>query len=107
MLTCADHKKVWTEECRSWSKPGSADGKVAPLWPGLTLHYLEALSERQWEDWTSERNSSKQFEYLGHGLSSTEAQPGGDASCYIPNAHDSRIDAVLKPSAHTDGKALQ
>lgn len=102
----ADYKTVWTEECRSWYKSGSADGKVAALWPGSTLHYLEALSEPRWEDWTWERGSSNRFEYLGNGLSSTEARPGGDASYYIRNADDSRIDAVMKPSAHTDGKAL-
>lgn len=43
--------KVWGEECRSWYKSNSVTGRVSALWPGSTLHYLEALKEPRWEDW--------------------------------------------------------
>ncbi len=95
MLTASS--VVWTEECRSWYKAGSADGKVAALWPGSTLHYLEAMESPKWEDWNWEyqRNESR-FSYLGNGFSSAEKRPGGDLSHYIRNRDDSPVDKVLK-----------
>jgi len=75
---------VWTENCRSWYKAGSIHGKVAALWPGSTLHYLEALQDPRWEDWTWEYHTGRnRFEYLGKGQSSAETRPGGDLSHYV------------------------
>jgi hypothetical protein len=42
---------VWSQKCRSWYKSGSASGRVSALWPGSTLHYLEALREPRGDDW--------------------------------------------------------
>lgn len=42
---------VWVQECRSWYKSGSSSGRVSALWPGSTLHYLEALKEPRADDW--------------------------------------------------------
>ena len=34
---------VWTDGCRSWYQEDSSSNRVAALWPGSTLHYLEAI----------------------------------------------------------------
>ncbi|OCK83368.1 FAD/NAD(P)-binding domain-containing protein [Lepidopterella palustris CBS 459.81] len=92
---------IWTEECRSWYKAGSAKGKIAALWPGSTLHYLEALKEPRWEDWDFKYQSNNRFEYLGNGHSSAEAREGGDLSYYIRDHDDTPIDIALKKPTHS------
>lgn len=50
---------VYAEECRSWYKKdgrGRSGSKVTGLWPGSTLHCIEALRSPRWEDW--------EYEYL-------------------------------------------
>ena len=42
---------IWQEDCRSWYKNNSASARVSALWPGSTLHYIEALGETRYEDW--------------------------------------------------------
>lgn len=42
---------VFGERCRSWYKTGGEDGKVTGLWPGSTLHCLEAMRSPRWEDY--------------------------------------------------------
>lgn len=74
---------IWTEPCRSWYKNGSIHGHVAALWPGSTLHYLEAMNTPRWEDWNYTYCSNNRFEYLGNGHSSAERRPSGDLGYYI------------------------
>jgi hypothetical protein len=91
-------KTIWTEECRSWYKAGSTHGKVAALWPGSTLHYLEAIRETKWEDWNfTYQAGSNRWAYLGNGHSSAEKR-NGDLSHYIRNHDDSVVDPCLKTS---------
>jgi len=47
---------VFSEECNSWYK-NKRDGSIVGLWPGSTLHCVEALRSPRWED----------FEYTYHG----------------------------------------
>ncbi|KAK4506876.1 hypothetical protein PRZ48_000609 [Zasmidium cellare] len=52
---------VYMDECRSWYRSGG-DGKgevVTGLWPGSTLHCVEALRGCRWEDF--------EYEYHGQG----------------------------------------
>ncbi|KAJ5745469.1 flavin-binding monooxygenase [Penicillium odoratum] len=90
---------IWTEECRSWYKAGSAAGKILALWPGSTLHFVETLKEPRWEDWefTRSEKTRNRFTYLGNGHSSAEGL-GGDLSYYIRNKDDSPVDPILKKS---------
>lgn len=98
---------IWTEECRSWYKAGSAFGKVAALWPGSTVHYLEAIRTPKYEDWTySYHANANPWAYLGNGHSSAEKRAGGNLSYYIRNHDDSPIDICLK-GEHKDAKALE
>jgi hypothetical protein len=41
---------VFAEECRSWYK-NNGTGEVVGLWPGSTLHCIEALRSPRWEDY--------------------------------------------------------
>jgi hypothetical protein len=41
---------VFAEECRSWYK-NKGTGAVVGLWPGSTLHCIEALRSPRWEDY--------------------------------------------------------
>ncbi|KAG9664100.1 flavin-binding monooxygenase, partial [Aureobasidium melanogenum] len=87
---------IWSEECKSWYKNGNARGKIAALWPGSTLHYLETLAEPRYEDWkfTYDRAINR-FTYLGNGFSTSEKRTG-DLSYYIRDKDDSAIDPCLK-----------
>jgi cation diffusion facilitator CzcD-associated flavoprotein CzcO len=40
---------VFAEECRSWYK-NKGTGEVVGLWPGSTLHCVEAMRSPRWED---------------------------------------------------------
>lgn len=73
---------VYEDECRSWYR---RDGKVVGLWPGSTLHALEALRAPRWEDWVYEAVGGEKggngLRWLGNGRS--ETQVCGDAAWYI------------------------
>jgi hypothetical protein len=47
---------VWVEECRSWYKDNET-GRVNAVWPGSSLHYIEAIRQPRYEDF--------EIEYLG------------------------------------------
>lgn len=88
---------VWMQDCRSWYKAGSKSGKIVALWPGSTLHYLEAIRTPRYEDWkwTYQRERNP-WAFLGNGHSSAEKRPGGDLGWYIKNCDDSPVDPCLK-----------
>jgi hypothetical protein len=72
---------VYTEDCKSWYKRGD---NIVGLWPGSTLHALEALRSPRWEDWVYERregDGANALRWLGNGWSTT--QTDGDASWYL------------------------
>lgn len=52
---------VFSEECNSWYKnkvpEREKDGEVVGLWPGSTLHCLEAMRSPRWEDF--------EYRYIG------------------------------------------
>lgn len=58
------------------------------LWPGSSLHFLDAMSEVRTDDWHIEYYDNR-FARLGNGLSQTEVFPGGDLSYYLRNGDDS------------------
>lgn len=45
-------RTVWTRGCRSWYKRGTIDGPVTAIYGGTTFHFLEALKNPRWEDFT-------------------------------------------------------
>jgi len=40
---------VWTDDCRSWYK-NNETGRVNAIWPGSSLHYIEAIRTPRYED---------------------------------------------------------
>lgn len=79
---------IWTDECRSWYKNNSASGRVSALWPGSTLHYIEALKEPRFDDWNI-AYSGNRFAWTGNGYSQTELDDTCDWSYYIREKDDS------------------
>ena len=81
-------RTVWDQDDQSWYRKGSVSGRISALWPGSTLHFLEAMSEIRADDWHIEYRGNR-FAWLGNGFSQTEVLPGGDLSYYLGNGDDS------------------
>ena len=99
-------RTVWDQDSRSWFRKGSASGRNSALWPGSTLHFLEAMSEIRADDWHI-RYHGNRFAWLGNGFSLTEVLPGGDLSYYLRNGDDSsflsnakRVKAMNRITTH-------
>ncbi|KAI0470961.1 flavin-binding monooxygenase [Xylariaceae sp. FL0804] len=77
---------VYTDPCSSWYK-SSDGGVVTGLWPGSTLHAVEALRAPRWEDYEFEsidddeggkgKNNNNLLRWLGNGFSVTHARAEG------------------------------
>ena len=75
---------VYMDDCRSWYRSEGGKGNwISGLWPGSTLHALEALRSVRWEDFNFENPdpSGNHLRWLGNGWSTT--QTAGDPSWYI------------------------
>lgn len=79
---------IWKEDCRSWYKTNSVSGKVTALWPGSSLHYLEAIAEPRYDDWDFVYTGNR-FAYFGSGFSQAESDKTADWAYYIRNEDDS------------------
>lgn len=83
-----DHKDkvmentVWTTNCQSWYKSPTT-GKVTALWPGSTLHYLQALADIRYDDYHVTYAGANRFSYLGNGFSQLELDPSADTAYYV------------------------
>ena len=83
-------RTVWNQDSQSWFRKGSVSGRNSALWPGSTLHFLEAMSDIRADDWNI-RYHGNRFAWLGDGFSQTEVLPGGDLSYYLRNDDDSPL----------------
>jgi hypothetical protein len=79
-------RSVWADPCRSWYK-NRPDGPITALWPGSTLHYIEALTELRIEDWEVKYTGNR-FAFLGNGYSQTELDTTADWGYYIRERDD-------------------
>lgn len=79
-------KTVWQDPCRSWYK-GRPDGPVTALWPGSTLHYIEALLDVRHDDWDV-RYAGNRFAWMGNGYSQTEVDTTADWAYYVRERDD-------------------
>lgn len=84
---------VWADPCRSWYK-GRPDGPILALWPGSTLHYIEAMREVRFDD-LEVTYAGNRFSWLGNGYSRTELDSTADLAYYIREVDD---DAPLSTS---------
>ena len=73
-------RTVYSEVCPSWYK---ADGKVAALWPGSSLHAIKALSEPRWEDFEYSHVDDNGTGWLGNGCTLADIDAKADKSYYL------------------------
>lgn len=77
-------KTVYMDHCNSWYRSEGGNGnKIVGLWPGSTLHALEALRAPRWEDFDYETNEGNKLRWLGNGWSITQEEGGGDPAWYL------------------------
>lgn len=81
---------VWDQDCRSWYKGNTADGKIIALWPGSTLHYVETLQQVRYDDFKV-RYFGNRFGYLGNGMTKLETVGDADLARYIRPHDDAPI----------------
>ncbi|OGE54789.1 hypothetical protein PENARI_c005G09522 [Penicillium arizonense] len=99
-----DHKDqfmqntTWTTNCQSWYK-NPQTGKITALWPGSTLHYLQALSDIRYDDYCVTYLGGNRFSYLGNGFSQLELNPSADVAYYVRETDDGT--SVLKGTMST------
>ncbi|KAI0525603.1 flavin-binding monooxygenase [Xylaria bambusicola] len=69
---------VYTDNCNSWYKSEGGNGdRIIGLWPGSTLHAIEALRAPRWEDyeWESlDGPGANMLRWLGNGFSVTHVK---------------------------------
>ena len=82
-------KTVWTENRRSGCKNHRAEGHLPTLWPGSSLHCVEALASVRADDWDT-RYKGNRFAWICNGLSQTELDEMSDLAYYI-KYHDESI----------------
>jgi len=78
---------VYNDVCRSGHKNHTFAGRVPTLWPGSTLHYLQAMQEIRSQDWQI-TYSGNRFSYLGNGISQAEFDPTCDLAYYLRQRDD-------------------
>ena len=82
-------RTIYLEDCRSWYRSeGGTGNRIIGLWPGSTLHALEALRSPRWEDFdyiygkTTGGQEQNQLAWLGSGWSSIQ-RGDGDPAYYL------------------------
>ncbi|KAF2845806.1 FAD/NAD(P)-binding domain-containing protein [Plenodomus tracheiphilus IPT5] len=80
-------RTVWAGDCPCWYKDRRSS-KIIALWPGSTLHYMEALAQPRYEDYEITYRSGNRFAYFGNGFSQTELCPDIDPVAYIRDGDD-------------------
>ncbi|KAI0130019.1 flavin-binding monooxygenase [Xylariales sp. AK1849] len=100
---CMEYFKntVYSDQCNSWYKSETGKGvRITGLWPGSTLHALEALRAPRWEDyeWESVEGGNNKMRWLGNGWSVTHMDGtdgeefGGDPAWYLePRFQDAPV----------------
>ncbi|KAI0540080.1 flavin-binding monooxygenase [Xylaria digitata] len=104
---------VYTDKCNSWYKSDGGKGdRIIGLWPGSTLHAIEALRAPRWEDFDWESRDgprANMLRWLGNGWSVTHTKAGegqgngqeyeGDPAWYIEPRF---LDVPLKQQPEED-----
>ncbi|KAF3006882.1 hypothetical protein E8E13_010976 [Curvularia kusanoi] len=86
-------KTVFLDDCHTWYRK---DNRIIGLWPGSTVHAIEALRSPRWEDFDydygEDTSDDRLLRWLGNGWSELQLN-GGDISYYVEPEY------VDKPSA--------
>ncbi|OAL49861.1 FAD/NAD(P)-binding domain-containing protein [Pyrenochaeta sp. DS3sAY3a] len=80
---------IWQEDCKSWYKANTKDGRVY-IWPGSLLHHLKFLKRPRWEHYEVEyADADNIWAFLGNGKTIGQVKYGKDAPVpYIRNNED-------------------
>lgn len=85
------HKKhsIWQEDCKSWYKANTKDGRVY-IWPGSLLHHLKFLKKPRWEHYEVEyQDPDNIWAFLGDGRTISQVKYGAKAPVpYVRNNED-------------------
>ncbi|RDW84436.1 flavin-binding monooxygenase-1 [Coleophoma cylindrospora] len=77
-------KTVYMDDCNSWYRSeGGKGSQIVGLWPGSTLHCLEAMRAPRWEDFDFESKADNRLRWLGNGWSETMFEGRGDPAWYL------------------------
>jgi hypothetical protein len=83
-------QSVYLAGCSSWYRNEGGHGpRVTGLWPGSSLHAIEALRSPRWEDfhYEYERDASGspvgQLQWLGNGWTDSQRSGNGDLAFYL------------------------
>lgn len=95
---------VWSEDCRSWYKDNDT-GRVNAVWPGSSLHYIEAIQAPRYEDFEiTYLGPAKKNRWAWLGMGHTRAlAEKGDASPYL-SVHG--IDPMWMKAMTIDGSKV-
>ncbi|KFZ16841.1 hypothetical protein V502_04873 [Pseudogymnoascus sp. VKM F-4520 (FW-2644)] len=66
-------KSIWAENCRSWYKKNTAEGRVY-VWCGSMPHLLKSLKEPRFEHYDIRYRSDNMWSFLGNGSTVLEAE---------------------------------
>jgi len=88
-------RTVYLDDCKSWYRSDLGHGtRIVGLWPGSTLHAIEALRSPRWEDYEYDYDepaddplTANRLQWLGNGWSELQLKEGGDMSYYIEDAY--------------------
>ena len=75
---------VWSEDCRSWYK-NNETGRVNAIWPGSSLHYIQAIKHPRYEDFEIDHlgpAKRNMWAFLGMGTVREMAEKA-DLSSYL------------------------
>ncbi|KAK0392925.1 hypothetical protein NLU13_2419 [Sarocladium strictum] len=76
-------RTVYTDDCSSWYRQGRTGARITALWPGASMHCLEALRSPRWEDYIFESAdpTGNHLRWLGNGWSTVLKD--GDPSWFL------------------------
>ncbi|MCJ1255280.1 hypothetical protein MMC24_003096 [Lignoscripta atroalba] len=94
---------VYSDECSSWYKSGGKNGRVSALWPGSSLHAIEALTHKRWEDFEYTYVDGNEFGWIGNGWSERDRHDDADRTYYLDTQEF--IDQPLKDRVELEGEA--
>ena len=96
---------VWVDDCRSWYK-NNETGRVNAVWPGSSLHYIEAIKTPRYEDFDitylgPAKKNMWAFMGMGHTRALIEK---GDVSPYL---NVENIDPEWMKAVNIDGEKVK
>jgi hydroxyversicolorone monooxygenase len=96
---------VWADDCRSWYKDNDT-GRVNAIWPGSSLHYIEAIRQPRYEDYEIRYMGparKNRWAYLGMGTTRESVEVGSDLSPYLTL---DAMDAAWARANKVDGRRI-